>query len=54
MTISLKEALVLENEFMRIIDFKLFVNQKVYDKYYNYLYNLENYDLNDELEIDLN
>ena len=47
--ISLKEALVLENEFMRLIDFKLFVNQKVYDKYYNYLYDLENYDLNDEL-----
>ena len=51
--ISLKEALVLEYEFMSLIDFKLFVNQEVYDKYYNYLYDLEN-DINDELEIDLN
>ena len=39
--ISKKEAINLEYEFMNLIDFKLFVNQQLYDKYYNYLSNLE-------------
>jgi hypothetical protein len=42
--ISKKEAINLEYEFMSLMDFKLFVNQKLYDKYYNYLSNLEESD----------
>ena len=49
--ISKKEAINLEYEFMNLIDFKLFVNQQLYDKYYNYLRNLkeeEDEDIYDE------
>ena len=57
--ISKKEAINLEYEFMNLIDFKLFVNQQLYDKYYNYLSNLkEEYDdediYDDESEVDVN
>ena len=39
--ISTKEAIKLEYEFISLIDFKLFVEQKVYDKYYSYLHSLD-------------
>ena len=39
--ISTKEAIKLEYEFTSLIDFKLFVAQKEYDKYYNYLHSLD-------------
>ena len=39
--ISTKEAIKLEYEFTSLIDFKLFVEQKEYDKYYNYLHSLD-------------
>ena len=57
--ISKKEAINLEYEFMNLIDFKLFVNQQLYDKYYNYLSNLKEDDddediYDDESEVDLN
>ena len=42
--ISTKEAIKLEYEFISLIDFKLFVEQKEYDKYYNYLHNLDEND----------
>jgi hypothetical protein len=39
--ISLKELNALENKFLKIIDFKLFIPKEVYEKYYNYLnYNI--------------
>ena len=56
--ISKKEAINLEYEFLSLIDFKLFVNQQLYDKYYNYLSNLkdeEDEDIyDDESEGDIN
>ena len=42
--ISNKEAIKLEYEFISLIDFKLFVEQKEYDKYYNFLHNLDEND----------
>ena len=45
--ISKKEAINLEYEFMCLIDFKLFVNQKLYEKYYNYLISLQEDDIED-------
>ena len=39
--ISTKEAIKLEYEFTSLIDFKLFVEQKEYDKYYSYLHSLD-------------
>ena len=39
--ITNKEAIKLEYEFISLIDFKLFVEQKVYDKYYSYLHSLD-------------
>ena len=45
--ISKKEAINLEYEFMCLIDFKLFVNQKLYDKYYSYLMSLQEDDIED-------
>ena len=42
--ISTKEAIKLEYEFTSLIDFKLFVEQKEYDKYYNYLHSLDEND----------
>lgn len=35
--ISLKELNALENKFLKIIDFDLFVPKEIYEKYYNYL-----------------
>ena len=56
--ISKKETINLEYEFLSLIDFKLFVNQQLYDKYYNYLSNLkdeEDEDIyDDESEGDIN
>ena len=49
-----KEATKLEYEFMSLIDFKLFVNQKLYEKYYNYLSSLENDDIDDDFDIEVN
>jgi hypothetical protein len=52
-----KEVIILEYEFMNLIDFKLFVNQQLYDKYYNYLSNLKEEDediYDDESEVDIN
>ena len=45
--ISKKEAINLEYEFMCLIDFKLFVNQKLYEKYYSYLMSLQEDDIED-------
>ena len=50
--ISKKEAISLEYEFLILIDFKLFVNQNLYDKYYNYLSSLNDDDEDDD-ELDL-
>lgn len=48
--ISRKEAINLEYEFMSLIDFKLFVKQELYEKYYNNLGNLEDKDDDDDDE----
>ena len=40
--ITQKEAINLEYEFLSLIDFKLFINQELYDKYYDNLSNLSN------------
>ena len=42
-----KEAISLEYEFLSLIDFKLFVKQELYDKYYNNLISLDDDDEND-------
>jgi hypothetical protein len=42
-----KEAINLEYEFLSLIDFKLFVKQELYDKYYNNLISLNDDDDND-------
>ena len=49
--VSKKEAIYLEYEFMNLIDFKLFVNQQLYEKYYNYLYSLQQDEDDDEDDI---
>ena len=46
--ITQKEAINLEYEFLCLIDFNLFINQELYDKYYNYLSNLKEDDDDDE------
>ena len=35
--VTKKELLILENEFLKLIDFNLFVSNKMYQKYYDYL-----------------
>ena len=35
--VTKKELLILENEFLQLIDFNLFVSNKIYQKYYEYL-----------------
>lgn len=50
--LTIREALNLEYEFLSLLDFKLFINPKLYNKYYNNLINLENHDI-DEYEDDL-
>ena len=40
--ITQKEAINLEYEFLSLIDFKLFINQELYEKYYDNLSNLSN------------
>ena len=52
--ISKKEAINLEYEFMCLIDFKLFVTQKLYEKYYNNLISLQKDDLDDGFDFDSN
>ena len=39
--VSKKEAINLEYEFMNLMDFQLFVNQELYEKYYKYLFRLQ-------------
>ena len=46
--ISKKEAISLEYEFMSLMDFKLFIKQDLYIKYYNNLCNLEENDDDDD------
>ena len=48
-----KEAISLEYEFLSLIDFKLFVKQELYDKYYNNLSNLDDND-DDDSDDDFN
>ena len=49
--VTVKEALNLEYEFLSLIDFKLFIHQRLYNKYYNNLMHLEKNDI-DEFEDD--
>jgi len=35
--VTKKELLLLENEFLKLIDFNLFISNKIYQKYYDYL-----------------
>ena len=42
--VTVKEALNLEYEFLTLIDFKLFIHQRLYNKYYNNLMHLEKND----------
>ena len=49
--VTLKEINNLEYEFLKLIDFKLFISQELYDKYNNYLKNLEDDDIDDNFEI---
>ena len=49
--VSKKEAINLEYEFLILIDFKLLVNQNLYDKYYNNLKNLEDDDNDDIFDL---
>ena len=46
--VSKKEAINLEYEFMNLMDFQLFVNQELYEKYYKYLFRLQ-----EEIEEDI-
>ena len=39
--LSKKEAINLEYEFLNLINFQLFVNQELYEKYYKYLFSLQ-------------
>ena len=39
--VSKKEAINLEYEFLNLMDFQLFVNQQLYEKYYNNLFSLQ-------------
>ena len=39
--LSKKEAINLEYEFLNLINFQLFVNQELYEKYYKYLFRLQ-------------
>lgn len=48
--ITKKEAITLEYEFMNLIDFRLFIRQELYDKYYNYLCNLEEENFDDDFD----
>ena len=33
----MNELIILENHFLKIIDFELYVSDKLYNKYYNYI-----------------
>ena len=46
--VSKKEIINLEYEFLNLIDFKLFIDQKLFDKYKQNLQNLENGDDDDD------
>lgn len=54
--ISKKEAIKLEYEFMILIDFNLFIEQRLYNNYYNNLLNMEenDEDIFDENDVYLN
>ena len=45
--VSKKEIINLEYEFLNLIDFKLYIDQTLYDKYKQNLQNLENGDDDD-------
>ena len=49
--VSKKEAINLEYEFLILIDFKLLVNQNLYDKYYSNLKNVEDDDNDDIFDL---
>lgn len=49
-----KEAISLEYEFLSLMDFKLFVKQELYDKYYNNLSSLDDNDDDDDSDDDFN
>ena len=46
--VSLSELKNLESEFLILIGYKLFVEEKLYDKYYNDLMSLKIEEINDE------
>ena len=46
--ITQKELINLEYEFLSLIDFKLYINQELYDKYYDNLSNLNSLEEEDE------
>lgn len=52
--ISKKDAINLEYEFMSLMDFNLFVDRKLFDKYSNYLDSLEEEVLDDDFDVSVN
>ena len=48
--VSISELENLESEFLELIEFNLFIEQKLYDKYYNDLMSLKNVDIDEEEE----
>ena len=48
--VSMSELENLESEFLELIEFNLFIEQKLYDKYYNDLMSLKNVDIDEEEE----
>ena len=50
--ITQKELINLEYEFLSLIDFKLYINQELYDKYYDNLSNLNSLEEEDESDND--
>ena len=52
--VSKKDAINLEYEFISLMDFKLFVNQELYNKYCNNLINLEDIDIDDDYDFVVN
>ena len=47
--VSMSELENLESEFLELIEFNLFIEHKLYDKYYNDLMSLKNMDIDEEL-----
>lgn len=48
--VSMSELENLESEFLELIEFNLYIEQKLYDKYYNDLMSLKNLDIDEEEE----